>query len=466
MQAASSGASRLRAKRSQTEPGGVLDLFGSISPRLYRPDHFSCYAARLEHAVRGGLRIVFAAPPQHGKTEVTLHGLVWIARRFPGLRHAYITYNDRRAQSVARKVKRLLAECGIVPGGTLQCLTLPQGGQILFASIDGGITGEPVDGVAVIDDPVKNRREADSERRREIILDCYREAVEPRVHPGASIIVLATRWHPQDLSGTLIDEGWEYINLTAIAENDDDPNGRAPGEPLFPEMWPIEALETKRAKVLDFTWATLYQGRPRPRGGKVFHEPTWYTRLPEQYRGIYGLDLAYTAKTSADWSICVTLLREERPNRAPLYYVTHVDRAQVEAPEFALTLKARKVQRPHYRMIWRAGGTEKGAAQFLKKSGLPVVVATPPGDKLVCATPAAAAWNGGRILVPDPEAFPESDAWVGPFLDILSNFTGSGKEHDDDVDALGNALDALEAASGGGLFCTIGGHGRSGGRVV
>jgi phage terminase large subunit-like protein len=377
-------------------------------------------------------------------SETTYHGLAHAAVKYPHLRHALVTYSDRRAQSAARRVRRILADCEVVVGGTLQCLTLPQGGQILFTSIDGGITGEPVDGLAIIDDYIKNRREADSQSRRKIIEDCYREAIAPRVHPGASVLVLATRWHPDDLSGILIAEGWESINLPAIAE-ENDPNGRAVGDALFPDMWPVSELQKQHIHVTDFTWQALYQGHPRPRGGKIFHEPTWYTRLPTNYRPMYGVDLAYTAKTSADWSVCVALYKEDRLGEDPLYYVVHVDRAQVEAPDFAMTLRARQEQRPGIKMHWRASGTEKGAAQFLLKSRLPIIVKRPPGDKLVSATPVAAAWNSGRVLVPDPEAFPaEADSWLYPFLDIVSNFTGTGKEHDDDVDALGNAFDELE----------------------
>lgn len=422
-----------------------------VSPHLIRPEHFAGYCARIERAVGGGLRLVFAAPPQHGKTEVTLHGLVWLIELFPGLRHAYITYSQRRSRTVARKVRRLLLQRSVEVSGTLDMIQLPHGGQILFTSIDGGITGEPVDGVALIDDPFKNRREADSPRRREVVEDSYREAIETRVHPGASIILLATRWHPADLSGTLIEEGWEYINLPAIAENDNDPNGRAVGEALFPAMWPLAELEKKRGKVLDFTWAALYQGRPRPRGGKVFHEPTFYSELPVTYRGAFGLDLAYTAKTTADWSVCVELWREETGDpEKPRFYVRHVDRARVEAPAFAITLRGRHNKRPNWRMLWRAAGVEKGAASFLQKS-LPLRVETPPGDKLVSATEVAAAWNDGRVLLPDPEVFSEREGfedleeWLYDFLDVVQNFTGMGKETDDDVDALGNAHAALLA---------------------
>lgn len=420
-----------------------------VSPHLTRPDHFRTYAEKLEQGVGGGLRLVFAAPPQHGKTQVTLHGLVWLILKYPSKRHAYVTYSSNRARSVARTVRRILAAAGIVVGGTLDMMTLPGGGQCIFTSIDGGITGEPVDGIAIIDDPFKNRKEADSARRREIVLEAYREAIETRVHPGASLFVLATRWHPQDLSGTLISEGWEYINLPAIAENDNDPNGREPGEALFPSMWPLEALLGKKAKVLDFTWAALYQGRPRPKGGKVFHEPRFYAALPTRgYRGAYGVDLAYSAKTTADWSICLELWEEDRGEQEPIYYVVRVDRAQVEPPEFTLTLKARHARRREWPMLWRASGTEKGAASFIQRQDIPLSVENPPGDKLVSATPVAAAWNAGRVLVPDPEHFSDVEDWLYPFLDIVQNFTGTGKEHDDDVDALGSAFEALSNDAG------------------
>lgn len=431
----------------------ILDLLVRVSPQLLRPEHFAKYCSKIEEGVGGGLRLVFAAPPQHGKTECTLHGLVWLILNHPGKRHAYITYSQKRARSVSRKVKRLLILCGIEISGTTDMIQLPSGGQLLFTSIDGGITGEPVDGVAIIDDPFKNRKEADSPCRRETVLDCYREAVETRVHPGASIFVLATRWHPADLSGVLIAEGWEYINLPAIAENDNDPNGREVGEALFPAMWSVEELEKKRKALLEFGWAALYQGRPRPRGGTIFHQETYFTKLPESFRGAFGVDLAYTARTSADWSICVEMWREETEDKnRPNFYIIHVDRKQVEAPQFATLLRRRHKKNPRWRMLWRASGTEKGAAQFMQKD-LPLDVKQPPGDKLVSATDVAAAWNDGRVFVPDPDTFAgtpgfeDLDEWLPPFLDVVTNFTGNGKEVDDDVDALGNAHCALVTAS-------------------
>jgi len=445
---------RLRRRTSAPASDVYSDIYecmARLSPRLHRPGHFGKYIDYLHTAVGGGHRVVFSAPPQHGKTECTLHGLVWLAITHGDRRHAYVTYNDTRAKSVAKKVKRLLVRAGVQVTGTLSQLSLPGGGQILFTSIDGGITGEPVDGLAIIDDYVKNRTEADSARRREVVSEAYHEAIETRVHPGASIVVMATRWHPQDLSGELIDAGWESLNLPAFAEQG-DPNGREAGDALFPAMWPVESLRAKKKNVLDFTWQALYQGHPRPRGGKVFHGATYYTTLPSRYKEAFGLDLAYTAKTSADWSVLLHLLREDRHDMEPLYYIVRVDRARCEAPEFADIIRRRTSQRPSARVLWRASGTEKGAAQFLVQSGIRISVKRPPGDKLVSATAAAAAWNDGRVLVPSLDSFPDAATWLEPFLDIVGDFSGSGKEHDDDVDALGSAMAAIDAIPSGTVF--------------
>jgi len=107
-------------------------------------------------------------------------------------------------------------------------------------------------------------------------------------------------------------------------------------------------------------------------------------------------------------------------------------------------------------MLWRASGTEKGAASFIQRLGIPLVVRNPPGDKLVSATEVAIAWNDGRILVPDQDVFPDAAVWLGDFLAVVSGFTGNGKERDDDVDGLGNAYELLRPSSDdGGRVITI-----------
>ncbi len=439
----------------------ILDLQVRLSPKFLRADHFKVYTTRLEGAVGGGFRVLFSAPPQHGKTEVTLHGLAWLIIHHPGKRHAYITFSLRRARRVCKAVRRILARAGVLAEGTLDTLTLPEGGQIVFTSIEAGITGEPVDGIAIIDDPYKEG-EAKSKARREVVDEAYRQGIETRVHPGASVFILATRWHEKDLTGTLAREGWEYINLPAVAENDNDPNGRTVGEALFPGLWPIDELYKKKSKVLAATWASLFQGRPRAKGSEVFGEPNFYTELPKRYQVARGLDLAYTAKTSADFSVLLEMWREDRYSGTgelkPFFYIKRVDRKQVDAPNFTLTLKARSVER-HAPMRWyHAAGPEKGSADFIRRQGVPIKAKLATSDKLVRATPFAAAWNDDRVFVPDryacktcqalEDACPEHE-WVDVFLDEVDNFTGVSDDYDDQIDAGAAAYDELDRGGEG-----------------
>ncbi len=437
---------RRTRKIQPIDADSILDFQVRCSPTLLRPNHFGLFASKIEATRTEPVRCCFAAPPQHGKTQITLHGLVWLIRKDETKNHAYITYSLKRARKVARLFRKLLTVAGIAWSGTLDCVELDGGGQVVFTSIEAGLTGEPVSGVAIIDDPYSGPKDAESRARREFVDECYRQVIVTRVHPKASILLLATRWHPEDLSGILIRSGWDNINLPAIAE-ENDANGREVGEALFPEERPLDWLLKQKEEVGEYAWAALYQGRPRPKGGKVFHEPTFYTKRPTLYRGAFGVDLAYTARRNADTSICLELWREDQgrgetgDELPPLFYVIHVDRAQTELPAFTALLKARHLAKKAFGMLWRASGTEKGSAQMIQEHGVPLQIQQPPGDKFVSSQRVAAAWNAGRVLVPDPETFPEVNKWLLHFLGIVGDFTGAGseKEKDDDVDALGNA---------------------------
>lgn len=450
-----------RRRFTDRTPDSLLDYFCQLNPDFLKPDWLQPIADLFERAIRGeAVRSGVSAPPQHGKTEVCKAGICRVIERFPRKLNAYISYSAKRSEYISGQIRSLLSARGVVTTGSKGLWTTPEGGGLIACGLEGGITGFPVDGIVVLDDLIKNAKEARSAAVREAKIEDLRMSVITRMHPGVAALNVATRWHPKDPTGILVQEnGWENVNLAAIAE-EGDVLGRKVGEALAPKIRPIEFLIQQKNTLTDLPFAAMYQGRPRPRGGTVFHEPNYYTELPrEGYAVGFGVDLAYTEKTNADWSICLELWRVgawDDPNA--VFYVVNVDRAQVEAPAFALTLKARSFKRPGAKMLWRGSGTEKGSAAFIKKQGIPLIWSPPPGDKFVCATPAAAAWNGGedvngkklpgRILVPDLEHFPEARRWLPAFLQSIDDFTGIGDEQDDDVDALGNAHKLLTAKKG------------------
>lgn len=376
--------------------------------------------------------------------------------RNPRMRFAYATYSQDQAEYVSSKVQQLAQDAGLEPHGNLQTWRTSNSAEVLFTSPNGPFAGRGVDGVLAVDDPYKDRRSAESPRIRRLTLEWFDDVARKRVHPGGSVFVMSTRWHVEDLSGVLVTRGWEYLNLKAIAEGETgadgrvigDPLHRVPGDPIWPAKRPIDFYAEHRADA--YSWASLYQGEPRPRGGVVFSGesglPPRYSELASKYRVGYGVDLAYTAKTHADYSVLIELWREETADpKKPLFYVVQVDRKQVDAPSFTLTLKARHSDRAGP-MRWYAGGTEKGSADFIKRQGIPLDVVPPKGDKFVRAQPVAAAWNEGRILVPD------SASWLPAFLDEVQNFTGVADVHDDQVDALAAAFDSLATPAPGRLI--------------
>jgi len=415
-----------RVEHSVAVPDRLLDFVPWLTPSWERPGHLEPIALAFEQAADGAeLRSCVSTPPQHGKTQLIIHGLVLLLLRDPTKRHAYVTYSADRANRVAKQLWILVKRAGLKPEGPKSAWSLPEGGGVILCGIGGGITGEPIDGVFIIDDPHKNRQEAESVAKRRDVWDFYTSTAETRCHPGASVFVVQTRWHPEDLAGLLIAKGWHVINLQAIDSE---------GVVLWPTQRPRSWLDDKRKNCTEYEWASLYQGEPRPRGASVFNEPHYYADLPTRgYASAHGTDLAYTAKTHADYSVVVTILRH-----GDLYYVVDVVRKQVDAPAFTLTLKAQLAKRPG-RMVWHASGTEKGAAQFIRKAlGPRFEVVNATVDKFQRALPIAAAWNDGRVLLPSQAP------WLDSFLAEVCAFTGVGDLHDDQVDALASALYALE----------------------
>jgi phage terminase large subunit-like protein len=420
---------RVALMKKRTASGmalGVVAMMARLSPNLSEPTHLAPYTEKLDQAIERDTRLVFHAPPQHGKTECMKHAFISWACRAPGKCHAYGTYNEDRAISVMKKVKQLAFDAGLDPHSRKGELYLSGGTEIRFVGIGGGLTGNPISGVLGIDDPMKDRKDAESPVRREDAWDWVKDVAETRLHPGASVICMATRWHADDPSGRFIKEkGYQYIRLAAVCDAPGDPLGREIGEPLWPEGRPLEFLE--RFMVNVYTWASLYQGHPRPRGDSLFKEPRWYKHLPKglPYRQGYGADLAYTEKTRSDHSV----LLQGRIYGEDLY-LTGLLRAQKQAPEFTKLMKA-AVDRHPGMVRWLCSGTEKGVAQFIQKAIPTFSYRIASADKYVRATPTADTfWNSGHLFVP------ENATWVTEFVDEVCSFTGVKDPADDQVDAL------------------------------
>lgn len=235
-------------------------------------------------------RLIIEMPPRHGKT-LTVSRLfpAWFLGNNPHCRVMLVSYGATlayRNSRVARNLIRSERYQSVFPGISLSNdsaavdtweLDGYEGGSDALG-ITGGATGKGAH-VLIIDDPIKNRAEAESPTYRQNIWDAYTNDLYTRLEPGGAVIIMMTRWHRNDLIGRL-DEGtdeddedaeeWTRIRMPAIAEDADDPLGRKPGEALWPWRYPVKRLKRIAKAVGRYAWTALYQQRPQPREGGVF----------------------------------------------------------------------------------------------------------------------------------------------------------------------------------------------------
>jgi predicted phage terminase large subunit-like protein len=433
---------RLQKAKSQGRSVTCLaDVYRICSPHLDPPDHLRPYIQALESAARGGgpVELTFHAPPQHGKSEAAKHALILVSIWRPGLRHAYATFNAERALKIRDQTARLAQEAGLNPRTSAGNLYLDGGTEIRFVGRGTALTGEPVDGLIIVDDILKDRAEAISPTIRETCWDWFVDVAQTRRHPGSSAIVMNTRWSLDDLVGRLIIRwAWPFCRLAAECDSDDDPLGRKIGEALWPAKRPSEWLQQHKRSPM--TWASMYQGRPRPLGDALFQAPTWYDQLPtlKGYRTMYGTDLAYTGKTRADWSV---LLRARMYSDGNVYLTDRV-REQIQADVFTARMRARIANEPGP-CLWFGNTIERGMAPLIQQHIPQFVCILAAQDKYVRALPTAEQlWNPGKLLVP------RGALWANEFVQEVTEFTGQEDPHDDQVDALA-ALGYLALRGGG-----------------
>ncbi len=409
----------------------LMSWIPKVSPHLQQPEHLRPLVDLLEKVKnKESFRVCIATPPQHCKTVTISHGLVWNFLSNPYQQSAYASYSQDRSDRVSKACQAIASRAGISPEGITNFWG-DSHSKVLWTSVGGAFTGEPVTsgGLLVIDDPNKDRREAESPTVQSAQRDWLLDVADSRLHPGASVIINMARWHPNDLTGYAIRElGYKYICLPALDKLD---------RPLWPEQRPYEFLDSKR-RANAYTWASLYQGQPRPRNTQVFGPGTFYTDLPTTGRRVgFGLDLAYTAKTRADWSVLISGTK-----CGETLYITNLWRQQADISTFKSTIAAHT--RPGDSMLWYTGGQEKAIASMLRPAipGRRLQTLPATTDKLQRALSASEAWEDGKIQLP------EQASWLEDLLSEVTAFTGVKDLHDDIVDAMSALWDLLDTPSG------------------
>lgn len=429
---------------------GLRDFRSTALPHLQPQRHLEPILDLWERTRREPVRAIIEMPPRHAKTTTALIGLAWRIWRDPVLKHAYATYGDSLSLKGARFVRRLALAMGVQLMADSQDVqdwsTIAEGG-LASTGVGGALTGKGVTGVALVDDAFKNRKEAESPNQRETVWEWFTDVVWTRLEDDASCIVMGTRWHGDDLIGRLLDRGggddgvpFERFRLPARAEAD-DMLGRAIGEPLWPDKFGDAKLTTIERMMSPYSWASLYQQSPRPRGHQVFGEPGVFTlkdfRL-DGHRVCLCADPAATAKTSADYTACLVLAIKGYGPEATGWVIGHI-RGQWEIPTAVRNIRALQMYWGNVAVIVEAVSGFKAVPQMLQEIDpqLRVVGITPVGDKYTRAQPAAAAWNLGKLLVPNDAP------WAAGMVKRFQQFTGNDDPEDDEVDALAHGWNGL-----------------------
>lgn len=217
--------------------------------------------------------VAYSTPPQEGKTTWIVHYIAWQLIRNPYLKVVYATYSQSRANAVSRQIRSLVSTWTPLRSGsaTVERWETKEGGGLLAAGRGSAMTGFRSD-LTVIDDPIKDMMEAQSEVIRETTIEWFSSVVLTRMANLSQIIVIATRWHKDDLIAHVQQAlQAEYINIPAQATHTDptmDPLGRAVGEwlPSVQNRSEKSWLLIKSA-VGTYVWQALYQGDPQVTGG-------------------------------------------------------------------------------------------------------------------------------------------------------------------------------------------------------
>ena len=396
-------------------------------------------------------RLMLFMPPRHGKSTLASVAFpAWHLGRHPDHEFISCSYSGSLAMSFSRKVRQLLREPVYKnvfeksrldkDSQSIESWQTTQGGGYVAAGVGGGITGKGAN-VLVIDDPVKNREDAESDNNREATWDWYTSTAYTRLSPGGGILVILTRWHDDDLAGRLLKQAedgadqWEVIRYPAIAEIDE--NFRKQGESLHPERYNVDALEQIRKAIGPRDWSALYQQNPVSDEGDYFSRDMIryyeYDEIDTAELNYYcAWDLAIGQRDRNDYSVGIVVGIDEYDH----LYVVDVVRGKYDGFELVeQILDLYETWRPGIVGIER-GHIEMALGPFLQKRtrerGLSEAyfkdLKVGRRDKEARARAIQGRMQQGMVY------FPKDAVWTGTMVAELLRFPNGA--HDDQVDAL------------------------------
>lgn len=428
-------------------------------------------------------RLIVSMPPRHGKSELVSRRLpAFILGRDPNARVITASYAQRLSRKMSRDVQKIMSGPryrNLFPDTRLGAkvkdpdasrtqdeFEIPgYSGFYVATSPGGSVTGMGFD-YGIIDDPLKGRAEAESEVIREGVAEWFAADFYTRQEGSADedapILITLTRWHEDDLAGSLLKESleersgeqWTLLTLPAVADEDAvrNPLDRRTklGQALWPEKYSTERLDRLRRKIGSYNWSALYQQRPTPAEGGIFKRSwfRYYHRMRDGRLECDGVtfefdrsgrttftvvDLAISKRTEADYTV---ISDWSLANDGHSLVLLDLERDKFDGPEIIPAIK-RHVRR------WKSSfaaiesvGFQTYLTEMARHAGVPVREIDPGrNDKVTRAIAATPLFEAGEVWFPSQEIAP---AWLPDFEDELLTFPNAA--HDDMVDTVSYAV--------------------------
>lgn len=386
--------------------------------------------------------LVISMPPQHGKSMTITETLPsWYLINNPDKRVIEISYSEDFAQLFGRRNRQKLREYGKnfgvflaeSPNSNTEFETT-KGGSMISRGIMSGVTGRPCD-LMIIDDPVKNRLEADSDIYRDRIWAEWQDSFKSRLAAGAKVILIQTRWHEDDLAGRIIEneKNVTVINLPCEA-GENDILGRQPGDALAPEIGKDnEWLKDFKASYEDGSrsWEALYQGHPTVAEGNILLREWWqrydYKDLPAVNRVVISVDAAFKGDDTSDY-VAITVWGKKD---ADIYLIDMIHR-QMDFVETINAIEMLTKKYPQYRKLYieeKANGA--AIISVLRRKVHSIQGINPMGGKIARVNAISGIIEAGNVHIPNT-------TWGNAFITECASFPNAA--HDDMVDSMSQCL--------------------------
>lgn len=461
---AASGQDLLKeVKKKKTEKNSDRVILWQFIKKVFPQYKFYKFHAtvieQLQRVIDGKCnRLILQVPPRHGKSLLAsqlLPAAYLLAHpdRYVGIS----SYSAELAEGFSRKARDYFREAGGLLNESSKAVNAwgtEGGGGLWAAGVGGAITGRSGH-LLIIDDPVKNREDAESTRMMDKLNDWYTSTLYTRLEPHVgAIVVIQTRWSENDMIGQLLEnehnvsekgrENWTIVDLPALYEDEDDrpklpahcptvSDWRAEiGAPLCPQRYDKDALERIREAVGSRDFASLYQQRPAPEGGNMF-SPDWWqyydwdSLIPEFQRIMLSVDCTFTDAKKSDYVVGTVV-----GQAGSQFYVLDLVREKLDVVGTMAMIARMYKKHSLSGTVIELAASGYAVYQMMGKKVPGLIGFKPERSKEARASGIVPLVEAGNVYLP------ASAPWLDAFINEFSLFPAS--KNDDMVDSLTMAI--------------------------